>query len=289
MKTFLKLAGGLGLLGALLLLEQRRPLRAEKESKLRRIQRNLVVAAISAITIHFLESPVLAPLAQTINKRRWGLLKQFRLPRIVETFAALALLDYTLYLQHVLHHRVPLLWRFHAVHHVDCDLDASTALRFHFGEIALSVPYRIVQVLLIGVDPQSLTVWQTFLLLSIMFHHSNLLIAKPIENRLVRVIVTPRMHGIHHSNSPKHQNSNWSGGFTIWDAIHGTLNMDVPHEQVEIGVSGFARPEQVTLSKILTQPFRDEPAIRAFSHLQPQMKRHETKGAAKCQNISPST
>ena len=264
MKNFLKLAGGLGLLGTLLLLEHRRPLRVEKESKLRRIQRNLAVAVLGAVIIHYIESPVITPLANMVKKKRWGLLKQRRLPRVVETLAALALLDYTLYLQHVLHHRVPLLWRFHAVHHVDLDLDASTALRFHFGEIALSVPYRIAQVLLIGVDPQSLIAWQTFLLLSIMFHHSNLRIAKPVENRLVRVIVTPRMHGIHHSNSPEHQNSNWSGGFTIWDAIHGTLNVDIPQEQVEIGVSGFARPEQVTLPKILMQPFRDEPAIRAF-------------------------
>jgi sterol desaturase/sphingolipid hydroxylase (fatty acid hydroxylase superfamily) len=264
MKNFLKLAGGLGLLGALLLLEHRRPLRVEKESKLRRVQRNLAVAALAAITIHFVESPVITPLAELVKKKHWGLLKQRRLPRIVETLATLALLDYTVYLQHVLHHRVPLLWRFHAVHHVDLDLDASTALRFHFGEIALSVPYRVAQVLLIGVDPKSLMVWQTFLLLSIMFHHSNLRIAKAIEDRLVRIIVTPRMHGIHHSNTPEHQNSNWSGGFTIWDAIHGTLNVEVTPEQVEIGVRGFDRPAQVTLPKILMQPFRDEPAIRAF-------------------------
>jgi sterol desaturase/sphingolipid hydroxylase (fatty acid hydroxylase superfamily) len=264
MKNSLKLAGGLGLLGALLLLERRRPLRVENKSKLRRVQRNLAVAALSAITIHFVESPVITPLAEMVKKKRWGLLKQGRLPRIVETLAALALLDYTLYLQHVLHHRVPLLWRFHAVHHVDLDLDASTALRFHFGEIALSVPYRIAQVLLIGVDPQSLIVWQTFLLLSIMFHHSNLRLGKALEDFVLRVIVTPRMHGIHHSNTQEHQNSNWSGGFTIWDAIHGTLNVGVPPEQVQIGVRGFNLPEQVTLPKILMQPFRDEPAIRAF-------------------------
>src|SRR5260370_27741700 len=143
-----------------------------------------------------------------VEKKHWGLLKQFRLPRVFETLAALALLDYTLYLQHVLHHRVPLLWRFHAVHHVDLDLDASTALRFHFGEIALSVPYRVAQARLIGVDSQSLIAWQTFLLLSIMFHHSNLRLPKPIEDCLVRVIVTPRMHGIHHSDQPENQNSN---------------------------------------------------------------------------------
>jgi sterol desaturase/sphingolipid hydroxylase (fatty acid hydroxylase superfamily) len=97
-----------------------------------------------------------------------------------------------------------------------------------------------------------------------MFHHSNLRLAKAIEDRLVRVIVTPRMHGIHHSNTAEHQNSNWSGGFTIWDAIHGTLNLGVPQEQIEIGVTGFNRPEQVNLPKIFIQPFRDEPVVRAF-------------------------
>jgi sterol desaturase/sphingolipid hydroxylase (fatty acid hydroxylase superfamily) len=269
MKNLLKLAGGLGLLGAVLLLERRRPLRVEKESKLRRVGRNLAVGALGAITIHFIESPLLTPLAEMVDKKHWGLLKQFRLPRVFETLAALALLDYTLYLQHVLHHRVPLLWRFHAVHHVDLDLDASTALRFHFGEIALSVPYRVAQVLLIGVDSQSLIAWQTFLLLSIMFHHSNLRIANAVEDRLVRVIVTPRMHGIHHSNVAQNENSNWSGGFTIWDTIHGTLNLGVPQEQVEIGVRGFNRPEQVTLPKILAQPFETNRRVELSSTLEP--------------------
>src|SRR5216683_5013363 len=264
MKNLLKLAGGLGLLGAVLLLERRRPLRVEKESKLRRVGRNLAVGALGAITIHFVESPLLTPLAEMVNKRHWGLLKQFRLPRVFETLAALALLDYTLYLQHVLHHRVPLLWRFHAVHHVDLDLDASTALRFHFGEIALSVPYRVAQIVLIGADPRSLLIWQTWLLFSIMFHHSNVRLPGAAENRLARFIVTPRMHGIHHSSEPENQNSNWSGGLTLWDALHGTLNLGVPQEEIDIGVEGFDRPEQVTLPKIITLPFRDEPGIRAF-------------------------
>src|SRR5438552_4050907 len=154
MKGFLKIAGFLGILGGIFFLERRRPLRSEKESKMLRNGRNLTVAALGALAIHFAESPVIYPLGKIVERRRWGLLKVLKLPRIAEALAAVLLLDYTLYLQHVFHHRVPLLWRFHSVHHVDLDLDASTALRFHFGEIALSAPYRIAQVLLIGVDPQ---------------------------------------------------------------------------------------------------------------------------------------
>ena len=264
MKGFLKIAGLLGLLSGLVLLEHRRPLRAEKESKPRRNARNLAVAALGALTIHFAESPVLYPLSRTVQQRRWGLLKRVRLPRMLETIIAVLLLDYTHYIQHVLHHRVPLLWRFHAVHHVDLDVDASTALRFHFGEIALSIPYRVAQLLLIGVDPQSLIIWQTLTLLSILFHHSNLRLPKSLEDHLARFVVTPRMHGIHHSNDRAQQNSNWSGGLTVWDALHGTLNLGALQRDIVIGVPGFELPEQVTLPKILTQPFRDEPAVRTF-------------------------
>jgi sterol desaturase/sphingolipid hydroxylase (fatty acid hydroxylase superfamily) len=197
------------------------------------------------------------------------MLKWLHLPRALEIVAEVLLLDYTHYIQHVLHHRVPLLWRFHAVHHVDLDLDASTALRFHFGEIAISVPYRIAQVLLIGVDPQSLLTWQTLTLFSILFHHANIRLPKSVEDRLVRLIVTPRMHGIHHSNEPQNQNSNWSGGLTIWDVLHGTLNLGVLQDKIDIGIRGFERLDQVTLPKVLTQPFRDVPAVRAFLEARP--------------------
>src|SRR5262249_54996648 len=106
------------------------------------------------------------------------------------------LLDYTLYLWHVLTHRVPLLWRFHQAHHVDLGMDASTALRFHFGEMVLSVGWRAGQVVLIGVSPLALSVWQTATLMEIMFHHSNVELPIEVEQWLCRLVVTPRMHGI---------------------------------------------------------------------------------------------
>src|SRR5260370_6937594 len=236
MKGFLKIAGLLGVFGGLFLLERRWPLRPEKESKASRRGRNLGMAVWGGMTVHLVESPLLYPLAKRVGSKRWGLLKWLRLPKIIETAIARLLLDYTLFLQHVLHHRVPLFWRFHAVHHVDLDLDASTALRFHFGEIALSVPYRAVQILLIGVDPQSLLIWQTWLLFSIMFHHSNLRLPGAVENRLVSFIVTPLLPAIHHSSEPNTHNSHCSRQLTIWDALHRTLNLGVPQEEIDIGV-----------------------------------------------------
>ena len=159
---------------ALAWLERRRPLRHRiTESKLRREVRNLSVAAVGAGALLLMERPAILPLTQFVETHNWGLLKHLRLPRWVELAFAVILLDYTLYIWHYLTHRVPFLWRFHVAHHVDLDLDTSTALRFHFGELALSVPWRAAQVMIIGVSPMAYLIWQTLVFPSILFHHSN--------------------------------------------------------------------------------------------------------------------
>jgi sterol desaturase/sphingolipid hydroxylase (fatty acid hydroxylase superfamily) len=251
-------------LAGLVLLERKRPLRRERESKLLRNGRNLAVAALGALTVHLLEAPAVQPLARSVGQRKLGLLKQMNLPRPLEIITAIVLMDYTLYLWHVLTHRVPFLWRFHAVHHVDLDLDASTALRFHFSELAVSVPYRAAQVVLLGVDAEALSYWQIFLSLSILFHHSNVRLPRKLESALSWFLVTPRMHGIHHSNEPAEANTNWSSGLACWDHIHRTFRLDIPQEQIHIGVKGIDTEERVRLPKILTQPFRDVPEVTAF-------------------------
>ena len=264
MKNFFRVALSLGALAGLLLLERKRPLRHERESKLRRNGRNLAVASLGALTAQLVETPVVRPLARFVERRRFGLLKQLRLPRPLEIIATVLLMDYTLYLWHILTHRVPFLWRFHAVHHVDLDLDASTALRFHFGELAVSVPYRAAQIALIGVDAEALACWQMFLSLSILFHHSNVRLPRDFESKLGRFLVTPRMHGIHHSNQPVEANTNWSSGLALWDHMHRTLRLDKPQEEICIGVKGIDTEERVRLPEILTQPFRDVAEVRAF-------------------------
>ena len=248
-----------GVFAALAWLERRRPLRrAAVEPKLRREARNLAVAGAGAVVLQLAEAPLVAPLTRLVERRRWGLLKLVRLPAWLEIALAVVLLDYTLYVWHMLTHRVPLLWRCHVVHHADLELDASTALRFHFGELALSVPWRAAQVVLIGVTPQALSIWQTLLLLSIMFHHSNVRLPVEVERRLCRLVVTPRMHGIHHSFVKSETDSNWSSGLTVWDWLHGTLRLDVPQADIQIGVPAYRAPAELTLGKILTMPFGPE-------------------------------
>jgi sterol desaturase/sphingolipid hydroxylase (fatty acid hydroxylase superfamily) len=248
----------IGGFGALLWLELRRPLRRAVESKLKRDARNLAVAGVAAAALQFAERPFVGPLAALVERRRWGLLKRVRLPAWLEVALAVLLMDYTLYVWHVLTHRVPLLWRFHVVHHADLELDASTALRFHFGELALSIPWRAAQVVLIGVTPQTLSIWQTLLLISIGFHHSNLRLPSKLERRLHRLVVTPRMHGIHHSFVRAETDSNWSSGLTIWDVLHGTLRLDGPQAEIVIGVPAYRDPAELTLADILIMPFTAE-------------------------------
>lgn len=249
---------GLGVFGALVWLERRHPLRqTQRESKLRRNARNVSLAALSAATIHLIERPIVEPLARLVERRHWGLLQRLRLPRWLETLLAVALLDYTLYVWHIVTHRLPALWRFHSVHHIDLDMDASTAIRFHFGEMAISMLWRAGQIVAIGVAPRALSAWQSALFVSVLFHHSNVGLPIAVERRLSRLIVTPRLHGIHHSIIAAESDSNWSSGLTIWDRLHGTLKLNIPQDEITIGVAALREPEDVTLPKILALPFRE--------------------------------
>lgn len=244
---------------ALLWLERRRPLRRAVEPPLRRDLRNLAIAAASAATLRVLERPVVGPLSQAVARRRWGLLPRLGLPLWAETMVAVLAMDYTLYVWHALTHRAAPLWRLHVVHHADLDLSATTAIRFHFLEMAASAPWRAAQVALIGVRPEPLRLWRNLLFASILFHHSNLRLPRRLERALVWIVVTPRMHGIHHSAALDETDSNWSSGLTLWDWLHGTLRLDVPQAEVRIGVPAFRAPAQVTLGRMLALPFGRAP------------------------------
>ncbi len=246
-----------GAFGVLWWLERRRPLRLDAdEPKLRREARNLSVAATAALALRLTEQPVAERLTALVERRKVGLLKLVRLPAWLETALAVLLLDYTLYLWHVATHRAPALWRFHAVHHADLDLDASTALRFHFGELVVSVAWRAGQIVLIGVSPLALSVWQTLLMVSVLFHHSNVRLPIALERRLSSFVVTPRMHGIHHSTVRAESDSNWSSGLSVWDRLHDTMRLNVAQAAVEIGVPAYRDAAELTLPKLLALPFR---------------------------------
>ena len=247
----------IGGIAALLWLERKRPLRKPVEPGPARLARNAAIGAITAATVRTLERPVVERLARATERHGWGIVPRLPLPARARMLAAIALMDYTLYCWHVLLHRVPLLWRLHEPHHADRDLDASTALRFHFLEFVASIPWRCAQIVLIGAGPRELAAWQTLTAAEVLFHHSNLKLPRALERLLSRFIVTPRLHGIHHSVERDERDSNYSSGLTLWDALHGTARLDPDRDDVIIGLPEYREAHDVTLGKTLALPLKD--------------------------------
>jgi sterol desaturase/sphingolipid hydroxylase (fatty acid hydroxylase superfamily) len=246
----------MGIGTAVLVLERKRRARPYVERPAVHRLRNLTVAGMAAATVHLFETPVVRPLARAVARRGWGLTSILGGRGWVRDLVAIVLLDYTLYLWHIIVHRVPQLWRFHLVHHVDLDLDATTGLRFHSGELLASIPWRSAQIVVIGVTPAALTTWQALTIASVLFHHSNVRLSERVERMLSWLVATPRMHAIHHSIEPSQLHSNFSSGLAIWDRLHGTARFDAEADEVTVGVPGYLDRDRVSLAKLLPLPLQ---------------------------------
>jgi sterol desaturase/sphingolipid hydroxylase (fatty acid hydroxylase superfamily) len=239
----------------LFLLERLFPLRRRTCSLLRRLAANLFIAALAFGTAAIMVRPVVRSLLGWTQARDLGLIYLVPLPagRAVLGFL---LMDLAFYYWHRANHRWPFLWRFHNVHHIDPDLDVSTSFRFHFGEVALSVAFRVVQVTLSGVSAWTYGVYELAFQLNTLFHHSNVRLPIAFERPLNRLLVTPRMHGIHHSQVRRETDSNFSVVLSWWDRLHGTLRLNVPRDAIAIGVPAYTLPGDRTLWRSLMLPFR---------------------------------
>ena len=249
---------GLGAVALIALLagERARPLRLVTQSKWRRVLVNLAFAIVGGGAVALIYGPLVIGLAEQARQAGFGLLRWLHLSAWASALLAFILLDYTLWIWHLLNHRVPLLWRFHAAHHVDLDLDASTALRFHPGELLLSMPFRALQVALIGVDVPVLLAWEAALLVATEFHHSNLRLPLKFERGLRALLVTPRMHGIHHSTVPAEVNSNFGTLLTAWDRLHRTFVHGVRQRDIVIGLAEYRNPDRLGFFCSLAFPFK---------------------------------
>ena len=253
--AFTILAGAL--VAGLLIAERRRPLRRQTRPGLPRNVRNAAMGASCAAVVAAVE----VPLTEAIARRNLSGARGFAqaLPRPLRLLGGIAAMDYGFFWWHVATHKVPFLWRFHRVHHVDPDMDASTAVRFHFIDMLVSLPWRLVQVRLAGASPKTLRYWRHFFNASILFHHSNLRLPGRWDERLSRLLTTPKMHGIHHSKIAEERDSNWSSGLSLWDYAHGTFRDDVRQQEIEIGVDDAEAEGDVPLASALEAPFRPLP------------------------------
>lgn len=241
----------------LLFLQYRWPLRRWVRRLSPRFLTNAGVAVPAFAVLRLVLIPAEIAVAYWASQHEFGLLYLFSMSSWLHGILAFLLLDYLLYVWHWLNHQIPFLWRFHNVHHNDLDLGVTTAFRFHFGEMLLSAFFRVAGVLLIGAGPVAVLIYEVAFEASVAFHHSNWRLPIRLERPLNWFIVTPRMHGIHHSIVQRETNSNYSNLFTIWDRLHRTIRLNVRQDEVVVGVPGYQTDgHDQTLLGLLTLPFR---------------------------------
>lgn len=243
---------------ALFLTERLAPLRAATRSLWRRVLVNVVITALAFATAAITVRPVVLYLLGLAPEREIGLLALVDLPAAVEFSVAFLLFDWSFYWWHLANHRLPLLWRFHNVHHIDPDLDVTTAFRFHAGEIGISAAFRAAQVLVIGPAAWMYFAYELVFQNATLFHHSNVKLPLGFERALNWIIVTPRMHGIHHSHYHAETDSNYSTVLSWWDRLHRSMRLHIPQRAIDVGVPGYSLPEDNRIGQVLTMPFEKQ-------------------------------
>lgn len=238
----------------LLIAERKKPLRKRKLVEAERFVTNGLVAVPSFLLARLMFIPAMIAIAR-VNKTRTNTIANNSSKDILGQIFAFFLLDYASYLWHKINHKVPLLWRFHVVHHTDLDLDLSTAIRFHFGEMIGSVFFRGLFVWMSGATPLTVLIYEIIFEAETQFHHSNLKLNEKFEKVLGSFIVTPRMHGIHHSNEQSITDSNYSVIFSFWDRFFGTLNLRPTQDELQIGAPNFHNKVDFSAIDLLRLPF----------------------------------
>jgi sterol desaturase/sphingolipid hydroxylase (fatty acid hydroxylase superfamily) len=258
--TFEAIAGGVlaAVYVALLILETQFPLREAKRPKPKRFFVNVGFSGLALGTGAYIVTPVALALATRSAETSLGLLNMLPWPSALKFILGFLAMDLTFYYWHRANHMFSIFWRFHNVHHVDQDLDVSTSLRFHFGEILYSTAFRALQVYLLGLSVFTYLIYEVAFQCATLFHHSNVRLPIRLERALNKVIVTPRMHGIHHSIVKDETNSNYSVIFRWWDVLHGTLRLNIKQADIIIGVPAYMDRQDNNLFNLLMMPFRKQ-------------------------------
>jgi len=245
------------------------PRRALALPRLRRWTGNLAIVLLNTALLRLAFPMAAVALAGLAQARGWGLLNLYRLPFVMSVFASLVLLDLVIYLQHVMFHAVPALWRLHRVHHADLDYDVTTGARFHPIEIALSMLIKMAAVLVLGPPAVAVMIFEVLLSLTALFNHGNVGLPPALDGALRLLIVTPDMHRVHHSVLAPETNSNFGFNLSIWDRLFRTYRPQpqAGHAGMTIGVSDLRDPRLVAdLPGMLALPFLGADADYAINH-----------------------
>lgn len=219
---------------------------------------NLSILILSSLMLRMIFPAAATGVALFANAHGYGLLPMLGLPPLVNGILAFVILDFAIWLEHLIFHKIPLFWRIHRVHHADTGLDLTTALRFHPLEILLSVLWKSAFILAIGAPAVSVLIFEIVLNGAAMFNHANLKLPARADRLLRRLIVTPDMHVIHHSAEPDETDSNYGFNLSLWDRIFSTYRerSKQPPEAMRIGLSQYRNPSPARLFWSLLLPFR---------------------------------
>jgi len=240
----------------MLILEALIPRHPKVDSKLRRLGIHLGLSGVNTILLKLVFGAAAVGAAKTIEIKGWGLFNNLEWNHGLEFFLTVVFLDFAIYFQHVLVHKIPFFWRFHVVHHSDLDLDASSGLRFHPVEILASMLYKIGIIFLLGPAPIAVLVFEAVLNGMALFTHSNIALPEKADYFFKKLIVTPDMHRIHHSVEVRETNSNYGFNLSIWDRIFGTYKEQALKAQpeIDIGINAFRSPDELTFYNLLIMP-----------------------------------
>jgi sterol desaturase/sphingolipid hydroxylase (fatty acid hydroxylase superfamily) len=248
----------LSVLAAMALWEVAAPRRRLEIPRVIRWTNNLALVVVDTVILR-LSFPIIAVgLAVMAEERGWGLFNNIDVPVWLAIMVSMLLLDLAIYLQHVMFHAVPGLWRLHRMHHADLDFDATTGLRFHPVEILISMGIKLAVVAALGPPAVAVLLFEVILNATALFNHANVDLPRPVDRVLRLFVVTPDMHQVHHSVDPRETNSNYGFNLPWWDRLLGTYIAQPAkgHEGMEVGIEQFRTSRDLWLDRMLLQPVR---------------------------------
>ena len=253
----LRIAAFLSVFMLLAVIEMIWPRRPLTVSKTGRWRTNLAIILLNNLLITFVFPAAPFGAAVMAQNSGWGLFHRMTLPGPLEIVISLLLLDLVIYLQHRAFHRVTLFWRLHRMHHTDLDLDVSSGIRFHPLEITLSLVIKLLAVVVLGIAPLSVLLFEILLNATSMFNHANIRIPPAVDRWLRMVLVTPDMHRVHHSVIPRETDSNFSFNLPWWDRLFGTYTAQPRegHDRMVIGLKEFRNQHELGFGRLLLIPF----------------------------------
>ena len=267
-ELLIRLAAFAGIFAVMAAWEILAPRRDQKLGRRTRWSGNIGIVILDAVLVRLVFPITAVGLALVAEARGWGLFYVLDLPTWVSVPLAVMALDLAVYLQHVLFHAIPTLWRLHRMHHADLELDVTTGTRFHPIEIILSMGIKLGAVAAMGVPAVAVLAFEVLLNATSIFNHSNVRIPAWLDRGLRWIVVTPDMHRVHHSILAPETNSNFGFNLPWWDRLFGTYR-DQPsagHLGMTIGIEQFREPAEQRLGCMLTQPFRDDDTRYALGH-----------------------